>query len=81
MPAPDLTDDDYTDLAALVRAAMDAEPYRVGPRMSKLKRLLAKLEPGTDKPAVFPPNAVRHTESRLFEAERRRRRWRGVTEE
>ena len=31
----------YSDLAALVREAIDAEPYRVGPRMAKLKRLLA----------------------------------------
>ena len=40
--ASDLTDEDYTDLAALVREAIDAEPYRIGPRMSKLKRLLAR---------------------------------------
>ena len=30
-----------------VREAIDAEPYRVAPRMAKLKRLLAKLEPVT----------------------------------
>jgi hypothetical protein len=34
---------------------IDAEPYRVGPRTAKLKRLLVKLEPETEKPAVFPP--------------------------
>jgi hypothetical protein len=30
----------FSDLAALVREAIDAEPYRIGPRMSKLRRLL-----------------------------------------
>jgi hypothetical protein len=38
-----------------VRDAIEGEPYRVGPRMAKLKRLLAKLEPATERPAVFPP--------------------------
>jgi hypothetical protein len=28
MTKPDLTDDDYSDLAKLVREAIDAEPYR-----------------------------------------------------
>ena len=50
----DLTDEDYTDLAGLVRAAIDAEPYRIGPRISRLRLLLAKLEPQPDEPAVTP---------------------------
>ncbi|HKQ85503.1 MAG TPA: hypothetical protein VJS43_01905, partial [Candidatus Acidoferrales bacterium] len=56
MATQDFTEEDYSDLAALVREAIDAEPYRIGPRMNKLKRLLAKLEPESDKPAatVFP---------------------------
>ena len=40
MARPDLTEEDYSDLAALVRDAIDAEPYRVGPRMTKLTGLL-----------------------------------------
>jgi hypothetical protein len=55
MPLPELTDEDYSDLAALVREAIEAEPYRIGPRMTKLKRLLAKLEPEVEKPTPFPP--------------------------
>ncbi|MBV8493257.1 MAG: hypothetical protein JO162_07230 [Alphaproteobacteria bacterium] len=73
---PQLTDDDYTDLAALVREAIEAEPYRVGPRMAKLKRLLAKLEPASDKPPVFPPPMPSERPSLLYQKLRggRRRR-------
>ena len=39
MSKPELTDGNYSDLAALVREAIDAEPYRVGRRMTKLKGL------------------------------------------
>lgn len=54
MPRSDFTAGDYTDLAGLVRAAIDAEPYRIGPRISRLRLLLAKLEPPPDEPAVMP---------------------------
>jgi hypothetical protein len=54
MTRPDFTEEDYSDLAALVREAMDAEPYRIGPRMTKLKRLLVKLEPSTEAPKSIP---------------------------
>jgi hypothetical protein len=59
MPRSDLTEDDYTDLAGLVRAAIDAEPYRIGPRISRLRLLLAKLETQPDEPAVTPYPAPR----------------------
>ena len=59
MPRSDFTEDDYTDLAGLVRAAIDAEPYRIGPRISRLRVLLAKLEPQPDEPAVTPYPAPR----------------------
>ena len=52
-----LTDEDYIELAALVRDAIDAEPCRIGPRINKLKRLLAKLEPPVEEAqtTLFPP--------------------------
>ena len=53
MPRSELNEDDYTELAGLVRAAIDAEPYRIGPRINRL-RLLPKLEPQRDEPAVTP---------------------------
>ena len=55
MSNPEFTDEDYSDLAALVREAIEAEPNRIGPRISMLKRLLAKLEPEVEKPAPYPP--------------------------
>jgi hypothetical protein len=44
MPLPDLTEDEHAELVSLLRGAIAAEPYRIGPRMSKLRRLLAKLD-------------------------------------
>ena len=54
MTKPNLTDDDYSDLAKLVREAIDAEPYRLGPRIKKLRGLLAKLDPASTERAVTP---------------------------
>ena len=39
MTRPEFTEEEYTDLAALIREAIDAAPYRIGPRMSKLECL------------------------------------------
>jgi hypothetical protein len=57
MTRPDFTDEDYSDLAALVRDAIDAEPYRIGPRIRRLRLLLAKLAPEPKQPmsAPYPP--------------------------
>jgi hypothetical protein len=38
----------------LVREAIEAEPYRIGPRISKLRRLLAKLDPASGERAATP---------------------------
>jgi hypothetical protein len=40
MPLPDLTEDEHAELVHLLRDAIAAEPYRIGPRMSKLQRLV-----------------------------------------
>ena len=37
-----------------MREAIDAEPYRIGPRINRLRALLAKLEPEADKPVLTP---------------------------
>ena len=50
----ELADEDHSELAAVVREAIDAEPYRIGPRMTKLKRLLAKLQPAAEEPTPYP---------------------------
>jgi hypothetical protein len=54
MTKPDLTDEDYSDLAKLVREAIDAEPIRFGPRIKKLRGLLAKLDPASTERTVTP---------------------------
>ena len=54
MTKPDLTDEDYSDLVALACEAIDAEPYRIGPRIKKLRGLLAKLDPTSTERAVTP---------------------------
>lgn len=59
MPKSHLTEDDYIDLAGLVRAAIDADPYRIGPRINRFRLLLTKLEPQRDEPAVTPYPAPR----------------------
>ena len=38
----------------LVREAIDAEPYRIGPRIKKLRGLLAKLDPASTERTVTP---------------------------
>jgi len=38
MTKPDLTDEDYSDLAKLVREAIGTERIRIGPRIKKCER-------------------------------------------
>ena len=54
MTKPDLTDKDYSDLAGLVREAITNERYFLSPRMRRLKRILAKLDPASTERAVTP---------------------------
>jgi hypothetical protein len=43
MTKPNLTDEDYSDLAKLVREAIGAEPYPYRAAHQEIARLLAKL--------------------------------------
>src|SRR5215469_2455281 len=43
MTRPELTEQDVNNLVALVREATDVQPYRAGPRIRRLRPLLAKL--------------------------------------
>ena len=54
MPLPDLTEDEHAELVRLLRDAITAEPYRIGPRISKLLRLLAKLDPSATSIRLKP---------------------------
>jgi hypothetical protein len=42
-----LIEDEHAEFVRLVRDAIAAEPYRIGPRINKLRLLLAKLEPSS----------------------------------
>jgi hypothetical protein len=44
----------HSDLAKLLREAIDAERIRIGPRIKKLRGLLAKLDPASTERAVTP---------------------------
>ena len=39
----------------MVRAAIEVERYRIGPRVKRLRLLLAKLETEPENPAAYPP--------------------------
>ena len=57
MPPPDLTPEEYAEIVRLVRAAIDGERYVLSPRVKRLKRILAKLNPapsGTVTPYPAP---------------------------
>ena len=79
MAKPNLTDEDYSDLAKVVREAIDAERYRIGPRIKKLRGLLAKLDPASMERAVTPyppprPSAEPSLLYRKLKGSSRRRR-------
>ena len=54
MTKPDVTEEDYSDLAGLVREAITNERYFLSPRMKRLKSLLAKLDPASTERTVTP---------------------------
>jgi hypothetical protein len=54
MTKPNLTDEDYKDLAKLVREAITNERHFLSPRMKRLKSLLAKLNPASTERVVTP---------------------------
>ena len=60
MTKPALTDEDYSDLAALVRETIEAEPYRIG------GGLLAKLDPASTKRAITPYPPPREAQIRAL---------------
>ena len=67
MTKPALTDEDYSDLAKLVREAIGAERIRIGPRIKKLRGLLAKLDPSSTERAITPyPRRGRAPNRRLI---------------
>ena len=68
MPLPDLPDDEQAELVCLLRNAIAGERYFLSPRMKRLKRLLAKVEPASVEPAVtsYPAPLPRAEPSALY---------------
>jgi hypothetical protein len=54
MPPPDLTPEEYAEIVRLVRSAIDGERYVLSPRVKRLKRILAKLDPEAERPTAIP---------------------------
>jgi hypothetical protein len=59
MPLPDLTEADRAILAELVRELIAADRFPLSPRVSRLKAILATLDPASETPAVTPYAATR----------------------
>ena len=58
MPLPNLTPEEYAEIARLVRSAIDGERYVLSPRVKRLRSILAKLDPAPSA-AVTPYPAPR----------------------
>jgi hypothetical protein len=70
-------EEDYSDLAGLVREAITSERYFLSPRMKRLKSLLAKLDPASTERTVTPyPPPRPSAEPSLLYAKLKGGRWR-----
>jgi len=56
---PDLTEADREILAQVLRERIAADRFPMSPRVTRLKVILAKLDPSAEKPAVTPYPAPR----------------------
>jgi hypothetical protein len=80
MPLPDLSREEYAEVARLVRAAIDGDRYPLSPRVARLKGIVAKLEPACIERTVtpYPPPRPSAEPSLLYQklrdGQRRRRR-------
>ena len=77
MPLPDLTPEEYAEIARLVRSAIDGERYVLSPRVKRLKNILAKLDPApsatvTPYPAPRPSAEPSFLYAKLRGVRRRR---------
>ena len=65
MPPLDLTPEEHNELRKAVRAMIRADKYPLSPRIQALKRVLAKLDPGTAQPLPAPAGKPRRAASEL----------------
>ena len=77
MPLPDLSPEEYAEIVRLVRSAIDGERYVLSPRVKRLNRILAKLNPApaatvTPYPAPRPSAEPSFLYAKLRGVRRRR---------
>jgi hypothetical protein len=58
MPTPNLTDEHRAYLARFLREAIAADRYPLSPRVRRLKKLLAKIDPAAGRDAVTSAEAA-----------------------
>jgi hypothetical protein len=51
---PNLTDDEYTELARLLRQSIDGDAYPLSPRVRRWTQILGKLDPDSAQRTVTP---------------------------
>jgi hypothetical protein len=73
MPPLDLDDADRAALVELLRETIAADRYPLSPRISKLRTILAKLEPPAARPAPYPAPKPAGQPSMLLAKKKRRR--------
>jgi hypothetical protein len=59
MSLPDFTEEERAEMVRAVRAAIDGDRFFMSPRIRRLKRALAKLDPASAEPAGAPYPAPR----------------------
>ena len=74
MPANPRLDDERAELIAMLREAIEREPYRIGSRIKRLRAILAKFEPPTPRPVPYPPPKPAGEPSLLLSRKKGRRR-------
>jgi hypothetical protein len=54
MPLPDLTESEYAELVALLRAEVEKTRWPLVPRTRTLRAILDKLDPPPSRPEQYP---------------------------
>jgi hypothetical protein len=75
MPSENLTPDERTAVARLLRQTIDGDPFPLAPRLRPLKSALAKLDPATvqERPQAPPmPVARPYKSSQLARRKKQR---------
>ena len=69
MSLPDFTEGERAEVVQAIRAAIDGDRYVLSPRVKRLKKALAKLDPASAERALtpFPPPKPPGTPSLVYQ--------------